>query len=125
MNSQSTAPTPVLGYQPGLDGLRAVAVLAVMAFHADFSWALGGYLGVDTFFVLSGFLITTLLHREWLHHQGHGFETINLGRFYMRRTLRLLPALLLLVVVLNIYSLWWVWFPHQGEALRRETVAAQ
>ncbi|MFN2428186.1 MAG: acyltransferase family protein [Candidatus Binatia bacterium] len=104
-------------YQPSLDGLRAVAVLAVMAFHANLPWAEGGFYGVDVFFVLSGFLITTLLARE---QEGH--RTIRLGRFYMRRTLRLLPALLTLVVVLHVWSLWFV-YPEQVRQLRRESAA--
>ena len=59
----STAPAPARqqakdGYVPGLDGIRALAVLAVMAFHGGLSWLPGGFLGVDAFFVLSGFLIT-------------------------------------------------------------------
>ena len=53
------------GYKPALDGLRAVAVLAVILYHLDYHWARGGYLGVDTFFVLSGYLITSLLLTEW------------------------------------------------------------
>ena len=52
-------------YQPALDGLRAFAVGSVMLYHASQSWAIGGFLGVDAFFVLSGFLITTLLLTEW------------------------------------------------------------
>ena len=54
-----------LAYQPALDGLRALAVAAVLAYHADLPWARGGFLGVDAFFVLSGFLITSLLLNEW------------------------------------------------------------
>jgi peptidoglycan/LPS O-acetylase OafA/YrhL len=50
-----------LSYLPGLDGIRAVAVIAVLVYHANLPWALGGFLGVETFFVLSGFLITSLL----------------------------------------------------------------
>lgn len=78
----------------GLDGLRAIAVLAVVAFHAGpASWLVGGYLGVDVFFVLSGFLITAILADE------HGRSgRIGLGQFYLRRFLRLMPALALLVV---------------------------
>src|SRR5688500_4224180 len=53
-----------LAYQPALDGLRALAVLAVIAYHDNYPWAEGGFLGVDLFFVLSGFLITTLLVLE-------------------------------------------------------------
>ena len=80
-----------------LDGLRALAVSAVLAFHTGASWAVGGFLGVDLFFVLSGFLITTLLVLEW---QRRG--RISLRRFYARRALRLLPAVLLMCVVLLI-----------------------
>lgn len=80
-------------YVPALDGLRAIAVLAVIAFHADGGAMLpGGFLGVDLFFVLSGYLITALLAAE--HDRTGG---IALGRFYLRRLLRLSPALLLLL----------------------------
>jgi len=57
------APTP-MGYQPGLDGLRAVSVVAVILYHAGFTWMHGGFLGVEVFFVVSGFLITSLLLEE-------------------------------------------------------------
>ena len=57
---------PSLGYLPALDGLRGVAVAVVLLYHARFAWATGGFLGVSTFFTLSGFLITSLLVRE--HH---------------------------------------------------------
>jgi peptidoglycan/LPS O-acetylase OafA/YrhL len=72
---------------PALDGLRAVAVLAVIIYH--FGLLPGGYLGVDLFFVLSGFLITSLLIREWTRRRGH----ISFRNFYLRRVLRLFPAL--------------------------------
>ena len=58
-------------YQPALDGIRALAVLAVMAYHDAYKWAKGGFLGVDAFFVLSGFLITTLLVLEWQRARVH------------------------------------------------------
>lgn len=77
---------------PGLDGLRAVAILAVLAFHLDPRWLPGGFLGVDVFFVISGFLITTLLVRE---HARNG--RIDLVGFWTRRARRLVPALLVLV----------------------------
>lgn len=87
-----------LGYRPSLDGFRGIAVLAVIAFHAHL--LPGGFLGVDVFFVLSGFLITTLLLQEW-NQSG----AVNLKHFYARRALRLLPALstLLLFWLLYIY----------------------
>lgn len=81
-----------LGYRPALDGLRAVAVLAVMLHHSGL--LPGGWLGVDVFFVLSGFLITTLLLEEY-----HRTGDVSLRRFYLRRALRLLPSLLALLVV--------------------------
>lgn len=79
-------------YNPALDGLRAIAMLAVLAFHSRAPFALSGYLGVDLFFVLSGFLITTLLAAE---HREAG--VIYLRRFYWRRALRLYPSLLLML----------------------------
>lgn len=79
-----------LGYRPELDGLRGVAILAVFAHHLFNRWLPGGFLGVDVFFVLSGFLITYLLVDEW-ERRG----SISLKNFYARRALRLLPALLL------------------------------
>lgn len=89
-----------LGYRPALDGLRAVAVTLVMVGHF-WEWALpGGLIGVDMFFVLSGFLITTLLLEE-RERTGR----ISLRFFYARRALRLLPALGLLLVVVAAWAL--------------------
>ena len=78
-----------LSYITGLDGIRAVAVMAVLFYHADLPWALGGFLGVETFFVLSGFLITLLLLAEW-----QSPNEIDLQHFWLRRARRLLPATL-------------------------------
>ena len=77
---------------PGLDGLRGIAVLAVIIYHADVSLLVGGFLGVDVFFVLSGFLITTLLIDELTQT-----NTVDRARFYMRRIRRLMPALFLVL----------------------------
>lgn len=83
-----------LAYAPALDGLRGIAILAVMLFHAEILWFKGGFIGVDIFFILSGFLITSLLVQEF-----DKAGTINLKNFYMRRILRLVPALILLLAV--------------------------
>jgi peptidoglycan/LPS O-acetylase OafA/YrhL len=97
---------PRLGYQPALDGLRAAAVLAVMLFHAEVGWAVGGFLGVDAFFVLSGFLITSLLLAEWMRNRPRprGRGHIDLVDFYRRRLRRLLPALLLMLLGVAAYG---------------------
>jgi len=90
----------VLGrYVPALDGVRALAVAAVVAYHLGLGWASGGYLGVDLFFVLSGFLITSLLVEEWSTTGG-----IHLGRFWGHRARRLLPALLIMLVAVCAYT---------------------
>jgi len=78
-------------YNPALDGVRAIAILAVVMFHCQVPWAIGGALGVDLFFVLSGYLITALLMQE--QRQGG----IRIAAFYARRALRLYPTLLLLI----------------------------
>lgn len=85
-------------HYPALDGLRGIAVLAVLLYHGGVSWAPGGFLGVEVFFVLSGFLITSLLVAEWQRS-----STIALGAFWARRARRLLPALFCLVAVVGIY----------------------
>src|SRR3954462_2532534 len=96
--STAASATTVLAVRrvPGLDGLRAVAVAAVLVYHADPDWLPGGFLGVDLFFVLSGFLITTLLIDE-LHRRPAG--SLRFGNFYLRRARRLLPALFAVVGV--------------------------
>ena len=91
---------PALGYMPALDGLRACAVGAVILLHSGLGVAPGGTLGVDVFFVLSGFLITSLLVEE---HDATA--TVDLRAFYLRRVLRLMPALVCLVVATLVLSL--------------------
>ena len=91
--------TAVTGrHLPALNGLRGIAVIGVVAYHLQLSWASGGYLGVDLFFVLSGFLITTLLLEEWV-----GTSRVDLVAFWGRRARRLLPALFLVVAALAVY----------------------
>ena len=84
----------VFAYEPSLDGIRAIAVLSVMAGHLGLVYA--GGLGVDIFFVLSGYLITAILVSEFSSN-----GQISLKKFYARRALRILPAVILLLVVLN------------------------
>ena len=93
------AVTHRLRHHASLDGLRALAVLAVIAYHFNFTWARGGFLGVDLFFVLSGFLITTLLILEWRRT-----ERIALRQFWGRRARRLLPALMIVLVFVAIIT---------------------
>jgi peptidoglycan/LPS O-acetylase OafA/YrhL len=94
-----------LGNRPGLTGLRAVAIAVVVARHAGEVWPGGfdasafGFAGVDIFFVLSGFLITSLLVGEWSRT-----GRISLGQFYIRRALRLLPALFAFLLVVLIFT---------------------
>lgn len=88
-----------LGYRSDIEGLRAVAVLLVIGAHAGVPWLAGGFVGVDVFFVLSGFLITGLLLRELA-----GTGTIAFGSFYLRRLRRLMPALVLMVLVSSLLS---------------------
>jgi peptidoglycan/LPS O-acetylase OafA/YrhL len=76
-----------MGYQPALDGLRALSVGVVLAYHAGFSWMRGGFFGVEVFFVVSGFLITSLLLDE-THRDGQ----VSFRQFWLRRARRLLPA---------------------------------
>src|ERR1039457_5955385 len=96
-----TMPEPVRAgqrYMPGLDGLRALAVLAVIAFHEQLGWAPGGMLGVGVFFTLSGYLITDLLLAQW-----SACGRLRLGDFWLRRARRLLPALFVMLTVVTAW----------------------
>ena len=107
-----------LGHHDALDGLRAVAVIAVVLFHSDLGWARGGFLGVSAFFTLSGFLITTVLLDE---HRTAG--SISLTRFWTRRVRRLLPAALFAVLLAAMYVA--VAAPHDvASAFRGDAIAA-
>ena len=83
---------------PGLDGLRAIAVLTVIAFHEQFSWAPGGLLGVGVFFTLSGYLITDLLLGRWT-----ATCRLHLANFWIRRGRRLLPALFVMLILVTAW----------------------
>ena len=97
----------------GLDGLRGIAVIAVVVYHADLGFLKGGFLGVDMFFVLSGFLITSLLIQEGLEN-----NRIDRADFYIRRIRRLLPALLLILVFCVLVS--GLWVPDAAFAVKRD-----
>ena len=87
-----------MGYQPGLDGLRAISVIAVILYHAGFGWMHGGFLGVEVFFVVSGYLITSLLLEE---REGSG--GVRLRQFWLRRARRLLPALFGVLITVGVW----------------------
>ncbi|HVB92851.1 MAG TPA: acyltransferase family protein [Acidimicrobiales bacterium] len=88
-----------LTYMPALDGIRAVSIMGIMLNHGGFGWAAGGLISVNVFFVLSGFLITLLLMREWAKS-----GTIRLRNFWARRARRLLPALFVLLAGIAVYA---------------------
>lgn len=101
---------------PGLDGLRAIAVLAVIAYHLQVGFAPGGLLGVGVFFTLSGYLITDILLEGWVTRK------LSLKNFWLARARRLLPALFTMLAVVLI----WVWIgnPDLLDNLRGETIAS-
>lgn len=104
-------------YMPGLDGLRTLAVFAVIAYHLNFTWAPGGLLGVCLFFVLSGYLITDLLVMQW-NRSGR----IDLKDFWLRRARRLLPALFVMLAGVMIWSA--LFGPTQLTSLGWDALAA-
>ena len=106
-----------MSYLPGLDGLRALAVIAVLLYHAGLAWIPGGFLGVEVFFVISGYLITALLLSEW-RRRGN----IDLKSFWMRRARRLLPALYVLLVATLTFAV--LFLPEEVARLRNEALAA-
>ena len=101
---------------PGLDGLRAIAVMAVIAYHLEVGFAPGGLLGVGVFFTLSGYLITDILLEGWVTRK------LSLKNFWLARARRLLPALFLMLAVVML----WVWIgsPDLLGTLRGETISS-
>jgi len=106
-----------LPHLPALDGIRALSVLAVFLYHTRFPWAAGGFLGVESFFVISGFLITSLLLREWL-----GAGRIDLRAFWLRRARRLLPAVWTFLLAAPVLAA--LWMPAALPRLAEDTLAA-
>ncbi len=113
---KTTRNEPTLPYLSGLDGLRAVSVLAVMLYHAEVPWLQGGFLALDVFFVVSGYLITSLLRAE-VERTGH----IDLWAFWKRRARRLLPALFALIAV--VVAVTAVHLPAELWALKKDVAA--
>lgn len=105
---------PVMPYIPAVDGLRALSVIAVIVYHANKSWLGGGFLGVEVFFVISGYLITLLLLAE---RERTG--TVTLRNFWMRRARRLLPALWTLLLSITI---WCAFFDRERLGMLRGDV---
>lgn len=108
---------PAMGYRPALDGLRALSVAAVIAYHAGLAWIPGGFLGVEVFFVVSGFLITALMLEE---RESTG--RLSLRAFWVRRARRLLPALV--VVLAAVAAAIAVAFPDSAPDFRRDVLPA-
>jgi len=110
-------PAVRLPHLPALDGLRAVAVVGVLLYHSSFGWARGGFLGVEVFFVLSGYLITSLLVAQWWDR-----GDVGLGQFWANRARRLLPALTALLVVTAVVTT--VGLPNSVGQFRGDVTAA-
>lgn len=107
---------PGIEYRPEITGLRALAVLPVIFFHAGFSWFSGGYVGVDVFFVISGYLITSIILRE------KRLGTFSLAQFYERRARRILPALFL-VILATVPLAWTLMSPQQFRGYAQSVAA--
>jgi peptidoglycan/LPS O-acetylase OafA/YrhL len=105
-----------IGSRPGIDGLRAIAVVAVVLYHAEVSWLPAGFLGVDAFFAVSGYLICSLLVAEWETRQA-----VDLGAFWRRRARRLLPALGAMTAVVVVAAL--TIAPDAAGRLRADAIA--
>jgi len=108
---------PRLAYVAGLDGIRAISIIGIMANHSGLGWAAGGFISVNVFFVLSGYLITALLVKEWLKS-----GTVRLKQFWARRARRLLPALFVLLIGMAFYA-WLLAPPDTRGSVRTNALA--
>ena len=104
-------------YRPDIDGLRALAVMAVVIFHFNKEWIPGGFAGVDIFFVISGFLITGIIHRQVMKGQ------FSFSDFYLRRVRRILPAAFFLLIGTLVAGSAWL-LPEDFEALSKSAIAS-
>ena len=96
-------------YRPEIDGLRAIAIIPVVLFHLGFNWIPGGYMGVDVFFVISGYLITTIILTK---RESNSFSFTH---FWFRRISRIFPALATMLIVMTLAGL----FVFYGQDLKR------
>lgn len=105
-----------LAYRPDIDGLRAVAVLLVVGFHAFPQAVMGGFVGVDIFFVISGFLISSIIFAEL--HNGQ----FNMADFYRRRVRRIFPALIVVLLACMLFG-WWALFADEYKSMATHVIA--
>ncbi|WP_397599612.1 acyltransferase family protein [Silvanigrella sp.] len=103
-------------YRTDIDGLRGISILTVVAFHASSFWFKGGFIGVDIFFVISGFLISTIIFSSL---QQNNFSFIE---FYSRRIKRIFPALLLVLIAVYAFG-WFALFAHEYKQLGKHIFA--
>src|SRR5215831_15751110 len=101
-------------YRRDIDGLRAVAVLSVVAFHVFPNWMVGGFIGVDIFFVISGYLISTIIFENL------DKDTFSFAQFYERRVKRIFPALILVLVSCFAFG-WFILLPDEYKQLGKHT----
>lgn len=104
-------------YVPSIDGLRALAITAVVLYHADVPWMPGGFIGVEVFLAISGFLITSLLAREFRRH-----GSVDITDFWARRARRLLPAMWAVIFSVVLYAAYFL--PDELASLRGDAIAA-
>ena len=110
-------PAHALAYRADIDGLRAIAILSVVVFHAELGFLTGGFVGVDVFFVISGFLISSIVLKE---AQSGTFSILN---FYKRRTLRIFPALFTVIAACFIAG-WFLFPPREYKEFAHSALAA-
>lgn len=103
-------------YRKEIDGLRALAVIPVILFHGGLEWFSGGYAGVDVFFVISGYLITSIILQE------KEAGTFSIAGFYERRARRILPALYFIIFICSLFAWFWL-LPHELENFGKSIVA--
>lgn len=106
-----------LAYRIDVDGLRALAVLAVIVYHFNKAWLPGGFLGVDIFFVISGFLITSIIFSEIKANE------FSLKAFYLRRIKRILPASIF-VISISLLACYLVFLPHDFDRAAKSALTS-